>query len=72
MKYGAYEKARLYTLELGILSDDYVYCYRRLSEIYDDVSKEVDCMVRVIEFHFFPDNKKEVILKWLNKEDPSK
>lgn len=59
---------RKYELEMSALADDYVKSTYMLSEIYNDVPPELDCPVRVMEFHFFPKDKCKQVLEWLNRD----
>lgn len=51
-------------------SDDAIGTMRNLSEIYDDVPKELDVSVWVDEFHKFDCSKeiKKKVIAWLNKK----
>lgn len=50
-------------------SDDAILTSRRLSEIYNGVPPDLDCHVRVLELHIFPTEKREEVLKWLNRNE---
>jgi len=51
-------------------SDDAICTYVKLSELYDNVPKELDVTVEVFEFHNFQckTKKRNEIKKWLNKD----
>jgi len=52
-------------------SDDAISTTLRLSEIYDNVPKELDISVKVDEFHAFKCDakKKKKVLAWLNSDN---
>lgn len=51
-------------------SDDAIHTTIMLSEIYDNVPKELDILVRVDEFHSFKCDgaKRKKVLEWLNRD----
>jgi len=49
--------------------DDAIETYVKFDTLYNDVPEEFkDVDVAVAEFHMFPDDKREAILKWLNRK----
>lgn len=51
-------------------SDDAIGTLRDFGLLYDNVPKHLkNVQITVMEFHIFPEDKKEELLAWLNRED---
>lgn len=50
-------------------SHDVVHTGMMLSDIYDSVPSELDCFIEVLELHMFPEDKKDEILEWLERQE---
>lgn len=49
-------------------ADDYIISSYMLSELYDEVPKDIDATVFTVEIHVFPEEKQKEIIEWLNRE----